>query len=972
MFSPVLQNYNFTDLTLFNKLNSLGIGSTAQTFKIQEKSTGNFFAGKCFGVECSRKSYGLTSSQIEVLTYSKLSHPGLLKFYGFSSTDFEGDPNSVLILEYTPNSLETIVDDLRLDIHHDSWNNTKLLINLYGIANTMAYLHSNFIIHRDLEPRNILLDSQFYPKISEFGLSRFLDPNSDSHDLTYGVGSLRYMSPEMFEDDDESPILFPYKIDVYSYAIIAFQMLGQRHKFSLAKLSEGKRCEFTKPTPKCYQELIKRCWAQNPEERPSFQEIADMLSTNRDFITELGDVDETEFFNYVEMLNGKRPIIEFDQQLKQEIEYEVFEEEPLTFGLCVFDLQTLEKIKKIGEGAFGVVYEVKDKLSEELFSAKISKFEYYNSLKKNDNVVNFIREVTILNKLQHPAIMKFIGYSPLNFDKVMKPVIVTELLKNGSLDGVINAEQKGLSHQQWNETKKLIHLYGIAHALQYMHSHNILHRDLKSANILLDDHLYPKLCDFGLSKDYLTTNEDCQRMNPTELIGSPAFIAPEIFEFERYSKASDVYAYSILAYQLLTTKIPFEGMFINLIAKKVINKYRPEIPNFLPPCYKQLIEDCWQHVPENRPSFQNILDRLRNNPEFITENVDENEFLDYVEMLDNGTVPNTTYPIIHISIPTKEKLNIEGTSDLSQYSKQDKLGRDLYWKYYKFIDNKTNQEYVGQISNNLISNMSEQELSKFYDEVKILSRLKHPNLIAVQGYSFENFKSESKPIIINEFYKRQTLSNIIDMSRNNFIIENWTATAKLINLFGIASGMSYLHRNGVSHPELTPNSIIVDNNAHPKLTNYGFFMKLQISNSITQSASKFVNNPIYQAPEILRNEPAVPKSDVYSFGMIAYEIFVKDKPFQEFSRADKIINEIINKNARPKFPTDNENKIPECYQELIERCWCDDPSERPSFDEIIEILQTDHRFITSEVNELEYTNYIKVVNNFTNKTRITE
>lgn len=963
----MFHNFSFIDLTLFNKLNSIGIGAYSQVFKIQEKKTGNFYAAKCIALSYLSES---KQNQIEALVYSKIFHPGVLKCYGFSTTNFEGDANPVLILEYMPNgSLETIVNDLLRGIRPASLNNTKLLIILYGIASAMAYLHSHSIIHRDLKPGNILLDSEFYPKISDFGFSRIID-DSNSHNVSIPVGTLLYMSPEAI-GDDEYPI-FPTKLDVYSYGVIAYQMFGNTRKTNLREILHGKRYkfQFTNPTPKCYQELIKKCWAKNPEERPSFEEIADMLSNHRVFINELGDVDETEFFNYVERISGKRPNVEFDEQLKKDLEYQMFEEEPLYFGLPAFDLQTLEQIRKIGEGTFGVVYEVKDKLSEERFSAKISKFEYYNSLKKYNNTVNFIREVTILNKLQHPSIMKFIGYSPLNFDKVMKPVIVTELLKNSSLDIIINAEQKGLSHQQWNETKKLIHLYGIAHALQYMHSHDILHRDLKPANILLDDHLYPKLCDFGLSKDYLTTNEDCQKMNPTELIGSLAFIAPEVFEFERYSKASDVYAYSALIYQLLTTKIPFEGTLIS-IARNVINKYRPEIPNFLPPCYKQLIEDCWHHVPENRPSFQNILERLRNNPEFITENVDENEFLDYVEMLDNGTVPNTTYPIIHISIPTKVKLNIEGTSDLSQYSKQDKLGRDLYWKYYKFIDNKTNQEYVGQISNNLISNMSEQELSPFYDEVKILSRLKHPNLIAVQGYSFENFKSESKPIIINEFYKRQTLSNIIDMSRNNFIIENWTATAKLINLFGIASGMSYLHRNGVTHPELTPNSIIVDNNAYPKLTNYGFFMKLQISNSITQSASKFVNNPIYQAPEILRNDSAVPKSDVYSFGMIAYEIFVKDKPFREFSRADKIINEIINKNSRPKFPTD-ENKIPECYQELIERCWCDDPADRPSFDEIIEILQTNHLFITSEVNELEYTNYINVVNNFTNKTRITE
>lgn len=81
------------------------------------------------------------------------------------------------------------------------------------------------------------------------------------------------------------------------------------------------------------------------------------------------------------------------------------------------------------------------------------------------------------------------------------------------------------------------------------------------------------------------------------------------------------------------------------------------------------------------------------------------------------------------------------------------------------------------------------------------------------------------------------------------------------------------------HNELNPNSIIVDDNLYPKLTNYDFFMKLQISNSISQSSYQLQTNPIYQSPKVLGLEPLTQGIEVYSFGMIAYEIYVQQKPF---------------------------------------------------------------------------------------------
>lgn len=225
----------------------------------------------------------------------------------------------------------------------------------------------------------------------------------------------------------------------------------------------------------------------------------------------------------------------------------------------------------------------------------------------------------------------------------------------------------------WNDTKKLINLYGIAHALKYMHSKQILHRDLKPANILIDDHLYPKLCDFGLSRieneenPTYFWNKDCRRIHQTELLGTPTHIAPEIYDNNQYSKAGDIYSYSLIVYEVLTTTAPFLGGSYFQIAQNIIeNKYRPPIPSFVPDCYRQLIEDCWQAESKQRPTFDEIVDRLRNNHDFITENVDEDEYLDYIDLLDNPDKTEAkTYPSTQIEQSSLSHQHIEGNCDLS-------------------------------------------------------------------------------------------------------------------------------------------------------------------------------------------------------------------------------------------------------------------------------------------------------------------
>ena len=308
-----------------------------------------------------------------------------------------------------------------------------------------------------------------------------------------------------------------------------------------------------------------------------------------------------------------------------------------SFGMEELHFLSLEDFilqNKIGTGAFGKVYKVKEKRTRNFYAAKIS----IKTIENSDTLkLDILREVNIISKLNHPSVLKFITYSPINFKKKSKPVIITELATNGSLEDLILMERNGSNKNiNYDDTQKLIIIYGIAAGMSYLHSHNIIHRDLKPGNILLDDFLFPKIADFGLSKA-THQNEKSVTANSTlgAIKGTPKYISPEIWKNAEYTKACDVYAFSIILYEIITNEKPFKEFNFFEISYKVIQGYRPKFLKEIPMSYLNLIERCWEKEPENRPTFDQILNQLKNDRGFITDQIDEEKFKKYVKYIDD-------------------------------------------------------------------------------------------------------------------------------------------------------------------------------------------------------------------------------------------------------------------------------------------------------------------------------------------------
>ena len=140
--------------------------------------------------------------------------------------------------------------------------------------------------------------------------------------------------------------------------------------------------------------------------------------------------------------------------------------------------------------------------------------------------------------------------------------------------------------------------------MAYLHSGNppVLHRDLKSANLLLDESYTAKVCDFGLSR----LKE--QERSMTGNCGTVQWMAPEVLANMSYNEKADVYSFGIILWELLSRECPFDGMSPIQCALAVLNRdKRPDIPKWCPPCLHALIKSCVKKEPDQRPSFVQII-----------------------------------------------------------------------------------------------------------------------------------------------------------------------------------------------------------------------------------------------------------------------------------------------------------------------------------------------------------------------------
>ncbi|KAK8838689.1 hypothetical protein M9Y10_032727 [Tritrichomonas musculus] len=271
----------------------------------------------------------------------------------------------------------------------------------------------------------------------------------------------------------------------------------------------------------------------------------------------------------------------------------------------VVDLNKFNIIKFLGEGAFGRVYLIEEKTTKELFSAKITKYQIKSTLEQK----SFFTELVAYSKVKYPSILALIGFNMNNFKEESFPTLITEYMPNGSLDCFLK------KNPYLTPAKKYIILYGIAKGMNHLHSQKIIHRDLKPGNVLLDENLYPHICDFGESK--ILDLASSTSMLAESYSGTPLYMAPEIFKEDPYTEKVDVFSFSIMAYEIITGQFPYPGFkTIYKLQNAVKNGKRPDLTIIENEYVKMLLIKCWSNDPKERPAFSQIVENIKSD-EFI-------------------------------------------------------------------------------------------------------------------------------------------------------------------------------------------------------------------------------------------------------------------------------------------------------------------------------------------------------------------
>ncbi|KAG0625472.1 hypothetical protein M758_2G058200 [Ceratodon purpureus] len=312
----------------------------------------------------------------------------------------------------------------------------------------------------------------------------------------------------------------------------------------------------------------------------------------------------------------------------------------ITFG---YDLETTvpgRPILGVGELVIG------EKFAEggqaELFCAHVIWKEYNEFFVENgwEWVVKVFKKGTSLRQLQvqwphgylqfkgeayaAPDYPHFIRYhSEVMYGVLLKDGRFAFLMRREYIDLRCDIERQMLEIGQGSGPFSKDHceaiMYKIAKGMEWLHEHNIVHRDLKASNVLVSKKGYVYVADFECS---------------IGVVGTGFWRAPEILQAikdekvgkrpEVFSREADVYAYGMTCYEILTGKLPFENHPLSDYSI-VFNGARPEVPKYVEDWMNKLLSRCWEHNLSKRPSFKDILDILTNHSTIVKVIIEEED-----------------------------------------------------------------------------------------------------------------------------------------------------------------------------------------------------------------------------------------------------------------------------------------------------------------------------------------------------------
>jgi serine/threonine protein kinase len=265
----------------------------------------------------------------------------------------------------------------------------------------------------------------------------------------------------------------------------------------------------------------------------------------------------------------------------------------------IIKLGKYQIIKELGRGGFGIVYEAHDSILGRDVALKVLHSQHAVD---RGFIERFGLEARMAAQLEHPNLVPVYDFNEING----RYIIVMGLMKGGSLKDQI----KQYGAFDTFRAKKV--LEQILEGIHFIHQNDVVHRDIKPSNILFDQHGTARISDLGFAKA-LRGSVDSSMSVSGGLVGTPAYMAPEVWHGKKATEQSDIYSLGCITYEMLTGEAlfygetPAESMTKHLIVG-------PQMDADLPKPWRELIEKCIAKEPEQRcPSAKVLLEHINSN-----------------------------------------------------------------------------------------------------------------------------------------------------------------------------------------------------------------------------------------------------------------------------------------------------------------------------------------------------------------------
>ncbi|MFS7990783.1 putative protein kinase RLK-Pelle-LRR-I-1 family [Helianthus anomalus] len=430
-----------------------------------------------------------------------------------------------------------------------------------GVARALCYIHyeaepNHNVIHGNLKTSKILLDHNWEPKL--YGFAFAAKPKKHHLHLSskYG-GSLQYMDPSY-----ENTRGLTHKSDVFSFGVLLFEVLLGREasvenndNWYFARLARS-HYEDTKLDYLIDLDLRKQ---MNLQSLTIFAEIAYYCLKE----------EPSERADMKQVLSKLEKALELQHKHGKSLD-------KLRFQLRDIELATnkFSETYLIGSGGYGKVYKAQLNL-EETNSSDPMEGKNKGKLpweQKHSNVAikrivstnveqgeqGFIAEIEMLSNCKHPNIVSLHGFC----DEGKEMILVYEYISNGSLAYYLE-NIDNMANLTW--TQRIQICLDIAHGLEYLHTSTddkptIIHRDIKSDNILLDDNWVAKIADFGLSKLH-QANQQGSTLVTNNIAGTVVYLDPEYVSTGKLKTKSDVYSFGVVMFEIMCGKLAYDKTY---------------------------------------------------------------------------------------------------------------------------------------------------------------------------------------------------------------------------------------------------------------------------------------------------------------------------------------------------------------------------------------------------------------------------